>query len=606
MPMASIKNSLKGVMKSPEHITMVNDAFLTLTHRRAFLLAVLTALVLSFTGVFDHSVWTPDEPRVAGIGREMLISNDYVVPTLGGKPFLEKPPLYWWGMTVLYKIFGVSDGVARLTSALAGFCILLIVFDAGRRASDPLGGLLAVGVTATTAGFYRNFHRAIVDPWLALFIMLGYWAFTAYAFPRERVEGKEENPSSWYILVLYFAGGLAFLTKGPLGPVLLAGPIVGALLITKKWSFLRSRTHLPGIALFCALCLSWPIMVYLRGGWDLADGFVVDNIIGRFLPGKEGLAFGPHKKPFWYYLPSFPIQFIPWTLALPAVVVAFWRKRYPHTWNERSLIFWALIAPVGLILLSIPGTKRNLYLLPLLAPSAVVVGAWLSATVRSDRQSALDRSTGYGLFSFISFVVALALVLVPLLNFIGPRFAGLVQDGLEDSITWTMPSGFLFWGCYGILAVAGVVLIFSGIRLIKNEPEKIGLVTVVLALVVFVLGGSLQYQILDQFKNLHRMTEGLVASDAFSPRLIGYHFDETTTAIIPYDTGRMVSATAHTPEALMKVMDEVGSGNILALDRHLRKLPEETRRELTEIKRWFYDKRRVYVLLSFGKDADEI
>ena len=67
------------------------DPAATWTYGKALLTAVVVSCVVSFTGVFDHTVWTPDEPRVAEIGRAMAVSADLVVPTLGGEPFLEKP-----------------------------------------------------------------------------------------------------------------------------------------------------------------------------------------------------------------------------------------------------------------------------------------------------------------------------------------------------------------------------------------------------------------------------------------------------------------------------------------------------------------------------------
>lgn len=44
---------------------------------------------------FRHGLWRPDELRVAGICAEMARSHDFCVSHLNGRPFLEKPPLYF-------------------------------------------------------------------------------------------------------------------------------------------------------------------------------------------------------------------------------------------------------------------------------------------------------------------------------------------------------------------------------------------------------------------------------------------------------------------------------------------------------------------------------
>ena len=98
-----------------------------------------------------------DEPRYAQIAREMLAVHDRtcdalhadiiphslaprqlhasyrcllagtVTPILYGKPWLEKPALYYWRAMGFFREFGVSDWSARLPSeSAAGFLILLI------------------------------------------------------------------------------------------------------------------------------------------------------------------------------------------------------------------------------------------------------------------------------------------------------------------------------------------------------------------------------------------------------------------------------------------------------------------------------------------------
>ena len=87
------------------------------------LLAMQLALVLGvcyfffFFGLGAFGLTGADEPRYAQIAREMLARHDWIVPTLNGSPWLEKPALLFWKMMNSYSIFGVSDWAARIPAA---------------------------------------------------------------------------------------------------------------------------------------------------------------------------------------------------------------------------------------------------------------------------------------------------------------------------------------------------------------------------------------------------------------------------------------------------------------------------------------------------------
>ena len=101
--------------------------------RHPYRTACAIALVLGLAGIFQHSLWTPDEPREAEIGREMLLSGWSSMPTLGGVPFLEKPPLHPWVMAFCFRLFGVSEGVARLPALFASVGAVLVATALARR-----------------------------------------------------------------------------------------------------------------------------------------------------------------------------------------------------------------------------------------------------------------------------------------------------------------------------------------------------------------------------------------------------------------------------------------------------------------------------------------
>src|SRR5215475_8953371 len=74
-----------------------------------------------------------DEPRYAQIAREMFARHDYIVPTLNGQPWLEKPVFLYWKMIGAYKLLGVSDWAARLPGAFHAALLVVGVFFFMRR-----------------------------------------------------------------------------------------------------------------------------------------------------------------------------------------------------------------------------------------------------------------------------------------------------------------------------------------------------------------------------------------------------------------------------------------------------------------------------------------
>ncbi len=133
----------------------------------------LGLLALCLMGL-SRDLWTPDEPREAEMAREMFMSPG-VIPALAGKPFYEKPPLYYWTAACAYALTGgPSAWSARLISGLSGFLTLLAVFLWGKRAhSKELGvaaaALLALSTvvraaTPASSPRFLNWSRAPVTP----------------------------------------------------------------------------------------------------------------------------------------------------------------------------------------------------------------------------------------------------------------------------------------------------------------------------------------------------------------------------------------------------------------------------------------------------------
>ena len=110
-------------LKEPE-ITPLKAGFL-------FLLCAVWLL----TGLIGHDPWKPDEAYSFGLVYHILQSHDWIVPTLVGEPYMDKPPLFYWTAAIFAKLLApvlpLHDG-ARLATGFYTALTLLFVGLSGR------------------------------------------------------------------------------------------------------------------------------------------------------------------------------------------------------------------------------------------------------------------------------------------------------------------------------------------------------------------------------------------------------------------------------------------------------------------------------------------
>ena len=104
----------------------------TRTRTDALLMAGFCAF-LFFYGMGQFGLIGADEPRYAQVAREMLERHDWITPVLGGHPWLEKPPLYYWQAMLAYSVLGVTDVAARVPAAIDATLLVIAVYLFFRR-----------------------------------------------------------------------------------------------------------------------------------------------------------------------------------------------------------------------------------------------------------------------------------------------------------------------------------------------------------------------------------------------------------------------------------------------------------------------------------------
>jgi 4-amino-4-deoxy-L-arabinose transferase-like glycosyltransferase len=325
---------------------------------------------LFFYGLASFGLIGADEPRYAQVAREMFARHDWITPTLGGKPWLEKPPLYYWQAMIAYAAFGVSDWSARLPSAVDATLMVVAIYLFLRRfcSGFELDGAL---ITASAAGVIAFARAASTDMPLAATFTIAMLAWYAWRESGSRVQ----------LTIFYAFLGMGVVAKGPIAPIL-AVAIVGIFSIATRDTRLILRTlWLPGILVFCAVVLPWYVAVQIRNP-EFFRIFILEHNFARF-----GSNLYRHKEAFWYYLPVALMGVLPWTIFIIVALIenirAWWssgRKLASEDALSGFLIIWLL---VPIVFFSISQSKLPGYILPAFPAATLLLCVYLREHVTS-------------------------------------------------------------------------------------------------------------------------------------------------------------------------------------------------------------------------------
>lgn len=317
----------------------------------------------------------PDESRVAEIAREMLASGDWVTPRLNGEPYFDKPPLFYWLCAASYRIFGVSDGAARLLPALAAFLTILALYVGGRRIVGTRPAFLAGLTLCLMLGFIYCGRFVILDSLLCLWMTLALLlAFEAIRGDRLRLE--------WWFASAFFCG-LALMTKGPVALALLAPVVVGYCWLSRSSATPRTPHWGIFLIIIAAVALPWYVAMVVGHagfGWE----FFFEHNIGRFLAGSN------HPQPFWFFVPVIAVSCLPWSLFLiPLGRFLFARSERLRRLRSASLGFPLLWSGWCVLFFSLSRGKLPTYILPALPALALLLGAYFEQFLFHPRRAVL-------------------------------------------------------------------------------------------------------------------------------------------------------------------------------------------------------------------------
>ena len=349
-----------------------------ITPGKAWLLALL-CFVWVATGLIGHDPWKPDEAYSFGVVYHILQSGDWLVPTLAGEPFMDKPPLFYITAAAFAKLLSpllpLHDG-ARIASGFFVGLSLLFTGLSGRELFGKDRGWAAAIILIGCLGMLINAHLLSTD--------LGFLAGSAIMLYGYALAQRLPVVAG---ILLGVGIGIGFMTKGFIAPVMFI-LISLSLLAFSNWRN-RSYALTLGIALLSAApWLSiWPLLLYERSHALFMQWAWQENIGNwlRFARAADASSF------------VFYFKMLPW-FAWPALPMALWgiwdgRKKILQL-RESQLLLVSFV--VMLAALSLVPYSEEVFALPMLLP-IVLMATMALPRVRRGAANALDR---FGIITF--------------------------------------------------------------------------------------------------------------------------------------------------------------------------------------------------------------
>jgi len=315
------------------------------------------AAVLPIAGFWTYGLFDLDEGIYAASLREMQRNHEWIIPTFGGKPFLEKPILMYWGALAASEVGVPGVAALRLFPAVCFVGLLAVIAAFVRRFYDDktaAAAMLAAAFCPLVSGVGRLF---MPDAPLLLFFTLSLFAFWISL-----------SGSLWWRTVAGCSLGLAMLAKGPF--VVVAFAVIAACI----WfgcadvRYGMKRGWIAFVIAFVAVVSIWYLPIAIREGPQFFREFVLKQNLARFAGGDEA-----HPGPFFYYIPVLILALWPWVPSL------FCSIRNQKTDLEKMLWAWS---GVIFVLFSAAGSKLPHYVAPAIVPLGV-----LAAAAASKRQA---------------------------------------------------------------------------------------------------------------------------------------------------------------------------------------------------------------------------
>ena len=272
-----------------------------------------------------------DEAIRAIVAFEMIKSGDFITPTIGGVPYLMKPPLFNWILALFFQLSGSwSETVIRLPVILSVILFAATIFVFIRKEFGNRVALInaLAFVTYGRILFYESMHGLIdiTFSWLIYIFFMLSWHF----FRKKKYLAL--------FLAAYAITAVAYLLKGLPSLVFVAVTLVVLFIQGKQIRMLFNWRHLLGLCLLISIVGGYYFVYFMNN--TVGPGQVFDVLTGE-VTRRTAVRFG-----IWnalLHLLTYPFEniyhFLPWSV----MVILFLRKGSLKLIRENKFLWYLLV-----------------------------------------------------------------------------------------------------------------------------------------------------------------------------------------------------------------------------------------------------------------------
>lgn len=477
-------------------------------------------LVLVFSHNEQISLWDQDEAAYAGFAKNMIESNDWLIPKFMWSDIHRKPPLHFWSIALSYKMFGINEFSVRLPAALSIVFTFLLVYFQGRKVFGNTVSFNSVIVLSTTLFVPILAKVSVTDATLLFFS-------TACAFAILQIL---QNKGFIYVITFWISFALALLTKGP--PIIIFCSVFVTILLIFHPNRKTLRNLHPWFFLPLALA---PLIIwgYLTTQHD--NGAFIDWMIDWYILRRiNGSVLGQTGPPGMHLL-FIIVFFVPYLMFLPKAlstgIRGIWTK------DPKNVVLGAWFIS-GWLIYEFSPSKLPAYCVVAHIPLAILIGKTLVSNVKPIKSLII-----------LQFLIMLTIT------------GGLLGLSYYIQLSITLKLSLIL---FNLLMIVGVIIVFKQLHSSKFISSVIGLnlffqLVIILVLLPQVASYKNSTKRVAYFikKNAHQESVIVLANKTGQPPSLPFYISLFSDHVIEENNIELMSTQFQSENPYVFVLDKI-------------------------------------------------